>query len=136
MAAGKKSNKSAITRLTPDSVDVEGVRVPANRGENVTMNAIMIAQGRKMIQDSIKKWGDMDEVADPRQLKDVITAMKNLVEASNIVYPDNEGVLDLNREKKVETTEPDDVSFDALHTPPEVKEDGNAERNPPEADGS
>ena len=134
MAGSKKLPPSAlIARLTPDSVDVaingKIVRVPANKGENTTMNAVMISQGRVMIQEAIKKWQDLDETPDPRQLKDIIFAMKNLVEASNVIYAPEQEIINANKEKKAETTEPDDVSFDALHQPPEVKEETKNEQS-------
>lgn len=141
MAGSKKLTKGELmARLTPDSVDVpingKIVRVPANKEENTTMNAVMISQGRVMIQEAIKKWQDIDETPDPRQLKDIIFAMHKLVEASNVIYVQENEVINENKEKKAETTEPDDVSFEGLHQPPEVKEDERPERNPPEVDGS
>ena len=126
MAEPKKSKRSAVVaRLTPDSVDIEingrAIRVAANRGENTTLNAIMISQGRDLVQRTIKAYEDMDETPSPRELNDLIRSMGTLVEASNVVYLPAEPIL--NNEKKAEPTEPDDISFEGLHKPPEIKEE-------------
>jgi hypothetical protein len=134
MAEAKKSPKSRmVARLTPASVDVlingREIRVASNRAENTTLNAIMVSQGRDLIQRTIKAYEDMDETPDPRELRSLIGSMKDLVEASGIVYAPAEPVL--NNEKKTEpTSEPEDIDFEGLHKPPEVKED-EPTRNPP-----
>lgn len=126
MAESKKSKKSGIlTRLTPGSVDVNingrEIRVANNKQENTILNAVVISQGRDLIQRSLKRYEDQDVVPDARELVSIIKSMRDLVEASNLVYPSDDPVLD--QPKKAESTEPDDISFEALHQPPELKEE-------------
>lgn len=129
MAEPKKSKSRIINRLTPDAVDViingREIRVAANSGENTTLNAIMISQGRDLIQRTIKAYEDMDETPDPRQLGSIVKAMRDLVEASNVIYVKTEPGLPTEKQAAEPTSEPDDIDFEGLHKPQEVKETTN-----------
>lgn len=138
MAEAKKSTKSAIIkRLTPDSVEVNingrDIRVASSKGENTTLNAIVVAQGRDLIQRSIKAYEDADEVPSARELLYILQAMQSMVATSDVVYPNQDQVL-TRGEKAVESAEPE-VDFHDLHKPPEIVPDGNP-GNPPKVNGS
>lgn len=130
MSENKKKPKSMISRLAPDAIitEVNGreVIVPSTIGENTVLNAIMIARGRTFLHATLKHYEDLDDAPSPRELKDLIGAMHNLVEASNIIYATAEPISDRKSERHAD--KPDDsIDFSNLHKLPTV------EGNPPEA---
>ena len=81
--------KKAIRDLTPGVVkikldDVE-LAIPSNSKENAIVNAIMAAQGRALIQQSIRSWKDAGVNPTPKELRDIAGAMRDIADLSTAV---------------------------------------------------
>lgn len=120
MAEDKKPKRSsALAKLTPNAtvVEINGeeIRVPADKGENANMNMLLISQGRAFIQKSIKRWNEDGETPSPKELKDLITAIKECTEASSAVYLGD--VLDVGKPQKAVTedkSQDEGIDFDKM----------------------
>jgi hypothetical protein len=132
MASNTK--KTALQRLTPNSIvaTINGkeVQVAADAGENTILNAIMVARGRTFLHATLKHYEDLDDAPSPRELKDLLSAMQNLVETSNVVYATAEPINDRKPSERHADKPDDSIDFSNLHKLPTV------EGSPPEAGGA
>ena len=85
-----RKEKLAFTRLVPGAIKVEiggtEVRIAVSPEENQLLNAILAAQGRALIHREIKKWRDQDATMTPKDLKDLMSSIKDSIETSDNVY--------------------------------------------------
>jgi hypothetical protein len=127
--AEKKNSRSALTRLTPNSVDMkidgQDIRVATDSSENRIMNMVMASQMRSLIQQSLKKFAEQDVTLTPKEIRDMAEAAKSVAAFSAEVYSVGEGI-DVNKsEKPAENQETSDAEpdFASLVSPkiPEVE---------------
>jgi hypothetical protein len=115
MAARSKEQKekAALVNLTPHSitvtVDGHDVRVATNESENRIMNQVLASQVRYLLQQSIKKFNDMEAPLTPKELRDLAEAAKAAATFSAEVYSKGDGIDPGKEEKPIESDddEPD-----------------------------
>lgn len=133
----KKKLTGALALLTPNAIktNVDGreVVVASNKDENDALNMIMISMGRTLIQEALKRWKEDEQTPSPKELKDIITSMKELAESSKAIYEGSEPLDGKGKaEKPAEKTGNDSIdtiSFESITKTPEVdKNDDPADK--------
>jgi hypothetical protein len=85
-----KKKSVAIDTLTKRSMKVvingTEVVVPLDKIENTILNNIMASQGRAIVQKAIKDYKDQEQTPTPRELKDLIGAMKEVIDMTGMIF--------------------------------------------------
>lgn len=130
MAKKKDRDALAITRLTPNAIDVsidgEDVRVPTTKSENAVMNQILAAQMRNIFQRQIKSYKDDEAKMTPKELSELARAARDIAAFSTEVYAANE-TIEPPKEKS-SPIDDDPLDFSKLGKVEEVKEEEKNER--------
>lgn len=77
---------SLAKRSMKVQIDGSEIIVPLDRIENTILNNIVASQGRALIQENIKKYKDTEQIITPRELKDLIGAMKDMIDMSGMIF--------------------------------------------------
>lgn len=116
------THKSILDRLTPNAITIvvngDEVRVPADVGENHFLNMLLASRLRTLIERTMDRY-KADEIAlTPKELRDLTAAGRDVATFSGEVYQAAEPMR-----KEPVPAEPamNEISFDSLHTPPEVQ---------------
>lgn len=122
-ASEDKREKIALAKLTPGAItvkiDSEEVRVATTPEENTLMNAILVSQGRAFIQRELKKYREIESTLLPKEIKDLIASMKDIIDASETVH---RSPLAIGNEKPA-TKQAESSSLDMTHLQEPAKND-------------
>ena len=92
MAKGERKTANAIKELAPDArvvtIDGKSVMIPSTVAENAMLNVVMAARGRAMIENALKNWSDRGEEPNPKELRDIAAAMKEIADLSTACIRD------------------------------------------------
>ena len=119
----EKKKSGAITRLTPNAlviqVDGQEVRVPTDKKEVMIMNMVVAHQVRQIFQATLKEYRDKEAVPTPKELRDIISGGKELVELMNAAYGSAGGIESPITEQPAldqQSSEPE-VDFSKMSSP-------------------
>lgn len=127
MAQDKQKLTGALALLTPNAIktkiDDREIVVASNKEENAALNMIMISMGRGLIQEALKQWKEDGQIPSPKELRDIITSMKELAESSKAIYEGAEPIQSGKPIKDAEKTSDGglgDISFDKITKIPDI----------------
>ncbi len=109
----KSKRDAELSRLIPKSMTIKTdsgtIVVAGNSEENKILNYLIVGQIRDLVQSTLKKWKDSEQVPSPKDLKDIAAAGRDLCEFSDAVY---KGADELQKpdEKQAEPVNDDDFS--------------------------
>lgn len=130
--ADKKTNSRALAALTPNAIkttiDGQEIVVAANKQENDTLNMVVAAQLRNILQENIKRYKESGQTLTPKELKELAESARNIAEFSGEIYKGAEPIEDKPNQKPAEKTGSgeslDDISFDKIGKPIDIKVSG------------
>ena len=86
----KRNTATEISRLLPNSVEIadgsQVIRVAGNASENRTLNYLLAAQIRALLEKNVKKYSDIEQPMTPKELKELADAGRSLAEFSAEIY--------------------------------------------------
>lgn len=87
--------KNALSNLVPDSfvltINESEIRIAANKHENAILSMISAGQMRALLDEQIKKYRDRDMILQPREMRDLAAAARDIAAFSAEVYGASEG---------------------------------------------
>ena len=119
MAKPTKKPRSTLAELTPRSIavniDGQEIRVATTKEENRIANMIVASQMRCILQDSIKRYREMDTHMTPKELRDLAESAAAIARFSGEVYESAEQVISHEGPMKVDQDDDiTDIDFETL----------------------
>ena len=111
---GKSKTLSNFAKtLILKSEDGLEIYVPVSEQHNRMLNCVLVSQARTLVQEQLKMIRDLKQTIQPKELKDLVSSVRDLVEASGEVYQKLGGEIEPSGEtKKAEKADdPIDVDF-------------------------
>lgn len=85
-----KTEKLNFAKLSPGAITVkvngEEVRLATSVDDNQILNAVLVAQGRSLIHNQLKLYKDAESIMSPKDLKDIMSAIRDNIETSERVF--------------------------------------------------
>lgn len=116
----KKSRALAAFAKTISVKTADGdVSVPVSDQENRMLNCVLVSSARAMVQEQMTLVRNLGQPLQPKELKDLIAAIRDLVEASGEAYKTLDGEIEeVEGERKAEKIDEAEVDFsDIVATP-------------------
>lgn len=118
--ADKKRKSADLANLLPNTVTIQDgdmtLRVAGDASENRTLNYLLAAKIRALMEKQLKQYDDLDRPMLPKEINDMVAAAAKLAEFSANVYKDGEPVPS---EKPVESVTVEATDFSQLSKKPD-----------------
>jgi hypothetical protein len=119
----KKPSPTPLARLTPNAIVVtvngESVRVASSKDEHQIMMMFLAARMNNIINTTLDDYKNDGVKFTPRELKELASAARDINTLGVEVWATAEPIKTPSGPPVEDVTE---ISFETLHTPPEVKE--------------